>query len=156
MIDHKNRQSVDFNIKASWLTILKMYNALGADHDITHSTGFVLLNIDKHEGTPATKIAPLMGMESRSLSRMLKTMEQNGIVYRRQDEYDKRKVIICLTEKGCEQREIARKVVREFNGKVRQQITPDEIKIFLSVIRRITHIADDFRVHENETKKMNQ
>ncbi len=149
-MNNKNRQSVDFNIKASWLAISKMYNFLGSEHDITHSTGFVLLNIDQDNGTPATKIAPLMGMEARSLSRMLKNMEEDGIIYRRQDEYDKRKVIICLTEKGQKQREVARRVVREFNGKVRELVTPEEMQTFLSVIRRITDIAENFRIGEGE------
>jgi len=148
-----NRQSVDLNIKASWLAISKMYNALGSAHQITHSTGFVLLNIDQENGTPATKIAPLMGMESRSLSRMLKNMEENGIIYRKQDQKDKRKVMICLTEKGKKQREMARKVVREFNARVRQSVNNEELESFLRVIRCIAGIAEDFRLEDMEIEK---
>jgi len=148
-----NRQSVDLNIKASWLAISKMYNVLGSAHQITHSTGFVLLNIDQENGTPATKIAPLMGMESRSLSRMLKNMEENGIIYRKQDQKDKRKVMICLTEKGKKQREMARKVVREFNARVRQSVNNEELESFLRVIRCIAGIAEDFRLEDMEIEK---
>ncbi len=148
-----NRQSVDLNIKASWLAISKMYNVLGSAHQITHSTGFVLLNIDQENGTPATKIAPLMGMESRSLSRMLKNMEENGVIYRKQDQKDKRKVMICLTEKGKKQREMARKVVREFNARVRQSVNNEELESFLRVIRCIAGIAEDFRLEDMEIEK---
>jgi len=148
-----NRQSVDLNIKASWLAISKMYNALGVEHQITHSTGFVLLNIDQENGTPATKIAPLMGMESRSLSRMLKNMEENDIIYRKQDQKDKRKVMICLTEKGKKQREMARKVVREFNARVRQSVSNEELESFLRVIRCIAGIAENFRLEDLGVEK---
>jgi len=137
-----NRRSVDLNIKAAWLSIQKMYNVLGGGYDITHSTGFVLLNIDPKNGTPATKIAPLMGMEARSLSRMLKTMEEEQIIIRKHDEDDKRKVIICLTEKGRKKREISRQTVKDFNAKVRENISAEDLEIFLKVIQKITEIAD--------------
>ena len=141
-----NRRSVDFNIKAAWLSIQKMYNVLGENYDITHSTGFVLLNIDPKNGSPATKIAPLMGMEARSLSRMLKTMEEEEVIFRQQDDDDKRKVIICLTDKGKRKREIARQTVKEFNTKVRENITSEDLEVFLKVIRKITEIAETHKV----------
>ncbi len=142
---NQNRHSIDFNIKATWLAIQKMYNSLGANAHITHSNGFVLLNIDPESGTPATKIAPLMGMEARSLSRMLKTMEDENVIYRKDDNADKRKVIICLTEEGKRKREIAREVVRDFNAEIRQSIPTEQLSAFLETIRKIAEIADDYK-----------
>ena len=65
----KQEESVDYQIKATWHAISRMYNQQAIKYDITTSIGFVLLNIDSHEGTPATKIAPLMGLEARSLTK---------------------------------------------------------------------------------------
>ena len=75
----KKELTIDYNIKAAWHAIMRMYNQYGQDFDITASTGFVLLNIDSEQGTPATKIAPALGMESRSLTRMLKSLEEKGL-----------------------------------------------------------------------------
>ncbi len=144
-MNQNNRHSIDFNIKATWLAIQKMYNSLGAKDHITHSSGFVLLNIDPENGSPATKIAPLMGMEARSLSRMLKTMEDENVIYRKDDHSDKRKVIICLTEEGKRKREIARQVVRDFNAEIRQSIPPEQLSTFLETVRKIAEIADDYK-----------
>ena len=72
----KREETVDFNIKVTWHAISRMYNQYGDKFELTASTGFVLLNIDVEDGTPATKIAPLMGLEARSLTRMLKSMEE--------------------------------------------------------------------------------
>ena len=80
-----------------------MYNQEAVKYDITTSIGFVLLNIHE-DGTPATKIAPLLGLESRSLTRMLKTMEEKGFIHRQPDASDKRLVRIFLTDKGKEKR----------------------------------------------------
>ena len=86
--------------------------------DVQGSTGFVLLNIDIDEGTPATKIAPALGMEARSLTRMLKSLEEKGWIYREPDPKDGRSIRIFLTDLGKEKRELSRRAVREFNLQV--------------------------------------
>src|SRR4028118_846771 len=108
----KAKETVDYNIKAAWHAISRMYNIQAAKHDMTTAIGFVLLNIDMDKGTPATKIAPLLGLEARSLTRMLKTMEEKGYIYKVNNTKDKRGVNIRLTEIGKDKREVARQTVR--------------------------------------------
>ncbi|MEH0158185.1 MarR family transcriptional regulator [Limibacter armeniacum] len=139
----KRHLSVDFSIKATWLAISKMYNLLGSNYDITHSTGFVLLNIDKDHGTPATKIAPLMGMEARSLTRMLKTMEEKGFIERVADPGDRRKVIIKLTELGQRKREMSKQTVKVFLNRVYSVITQEELEVFFGVMDKIHDVIND-------------
>jgi MarR family transcriptional regulator, organic hydroperoxide resistance regulator len=141
-MQENKKKSLDFSVKATWLAISKMYNAVGSDFGITHSNGYVLLNIDKENGTPATKIAPLMGMEARSLSRMLKSMEDDGWIYRKLDKKDKRKVLICLTDIGREKREFARQAVKEFNRKVKEQLAPEQLATFFLVIDKIAEVVE--------------
>ncbi len=138
----KREETVDFNIKAAWHAISRMYNQEAIKHDITTSIGFVLLNIDMEEGIPATKIAPLMGLESRSLTRMLKNMEEKKLIYRSPDLHDKRSVRIFLTEKGKLKREVSRKSVLEFNNRVREEIPRAKLEIFFEVIGNINTIID--------------
>ena len=137
----KRNQTVCFNIKASWHAISRMYNEYGQDYGVSASVGYVLLNIDVN-GTPATKIGPLLGMESRSLSRMLKSLEENDLIYRKQDEKDKRLYKIFLTEKGREKREMAKKVVKKFNNAVREQVSDHKLEIFFEVIEKINSLID--------------
>ena len=116
----KREETVDYNIKTAWHAINRMYNQEAIKNEITTSIGFVLLNINSKEGTPATKIAPLIGLESRSLVRMLKSMEEKGLICRKADPSDKRLVRIFLTDKGKQKKEISRKTVMAFNEKVRR------------------------------------
>ncbi|MEQ9466871.1 MAG: MarR family transcriptional regulator [Ekhidna sp.] len=139
----KREETVDYNIKGLWHSISRMYNQFGSEYDITASTGFVLLNIDVENGTPATKIAPLLGMESRSLTRMLKAMEEKGWVYREKDPKDGRSVRIFLSEIGREKRELSRRAVREFNAKVRTLIETDRLNNFFTVLQEISAIVND-------------
>ena len=139
----KREETVDYNIKGLWHSISRMYNQFGAKYDITASTGFVLLNIDVEKGTPATKIAPLLGMESRSLTRMLKAMEEKEWVYREKDPTDGRSVRIFLSEMGKEKRELSRRAVREFNSKVRHLVPGEKLNDFFTVLQEISAIVDD-------------
>jgi len=126
----KPEDTVDYNVKVCWHAISRMYNTEAAQYGITTSVGFVLLNINPEEGTPATKIAPLLGLESRSLTRILKSTEEAGFIYREADKLDKRSVRIFLTKQGLEKKEIARQTVRHFNKKVQEQIPEEELRIF--------------------------
>lgn len=136
----KREETFDYNIKATWHAIARMYNAEAAQYNHTVSEGYILLNIDIDNGTPATKIAPLMGLEARSITRTLKNMEKEGFIYKVQDEKDRRFFRIFLTEKGKEAREVSRLAVRRFNTAVREILTEDQIKVFFDVIKKI-HFA---------------
>ncbi len=138
----KKEETVDYHIRAAWLAISRMYNQQALHFNATMSMGFVLLNIDVEHGTPATKIAPQMGLEPRSLTRLLRTLETKGAIYRKTDPADKRSVRICLSERGRQSREIAKAIVLRFNEIVREEIPEDKLHIFLDVIRQITGIVE--------------
>lgn len=123
-----------------------MYNQRAAKHDITMSIGFVLLNIDMVEGTPATKIAPLMGLEARSLTRMLKSMEEKGLIFRKADPSDKRSVRIYLTEEGKVKKEVSRVTVKAFNQAVMSTIPQEKINVFYEVVENINKIIEQNKI----------
>jgi len=145
----KPEETVDYNIKIAWHAISRMYNTQAAKADITTSIGFVLLNIDQQEGTPATKIAPLLGLETRSLTRILRSMEEKGLIYKQADLYDKRSVRIFLTDLGLEKKEISRQTVRHFNQKVREQVSQDELDVLFKVVGQITSMIEAKTVFED-------
>lgn len=137
----RREETVDHNIKSAWHAIARMYNQQASKYDVTTSIGFVLLNIHSEEGSPATKIAPLMGLEARSLTRMLKTMEEKKLIYRYPDPIDKRSVRIYLTDLGKRKKELSRASVLLFNNRVREVISENKLKVFFEVINEINQLA---------------
>ena len=146
----RREETVDYAIKAAWHAIARMYNQKAAKHDLTMSMGFVLLNIHS-EGTPATKIAPLMGLEARSLTRLLKTMEEKGLIYRETDTSDKRMVRIVLTKEGKRKKEKSRETVVRFNEAVRSQINANKLNTFFQVLQDIQKLVEKNNVYQNVT-----
>ena len=138
----KPEETVDYNIKVAWHAISRMYNTQAAQNDITTSIGFVLLNIDQEKGTPATKIAPLLGLETRSLTRILRSMEDKGLIYKQADSVDKRSVRIFLTPVGLDKKEISRQTVRHFNLKMREKIPQSQLDVFFKVAAQITGMIE--------------
>ena len=152
----KPEETVDYNIKVAWHAISRMYNTQAARHDITTSIGFVLLNIDQEAGTPATKIAPLLGLETRSLTRILRSMEDKGLIYKQADTVDKRSVRIFLTPLGLEKKEISRQTVRHFNLKIRDKISQTQLDTFFKVAAQITGMIESKVLFEGFALKLLQ
>jgi MarR family transcriptional regulator, organic hydroperoxide resistance regulator len=144
----RREETVDYNIKAAWHAIARMYNQQAGKFNLTMSMGFVLLNINPEEGTPATKIAPLMGLEARSLTRLLKSMEEKGFIYREADATDKRLVRIGLTKEGKKKREISKQTVLRFNDAVREQIEGEKLSVFFEVLQQINRMIDKNKIYE--------
>ena len=139
----KPEDTIDFNIRSTWHKIARMYNVQAAEHGVSMATGMVLLNIDLKEGTPSTSLGPKMGMESRSLTRTLKNLEDQKVIYRQADKHDKRKVRIFLTELGIEKREISKEKVIQFNTHLRNNLKEKDLTIFFKIMGEINELIDE-------------
>jgi DNA-binding MarR family transcriptional regulator len=116
---------------------------------ITQGIGYALINIGE-ECIPSTKIAPLMGMTSSSLSRMLKNMEDDGYIIRKQDENDKRIVMICLSKAGLKLKQKIEEVVLEFNSRLFRNLDIEQLRTF----ELVTNTIKEEAVKEIEKRKL--
>ena len=139
----KHTETVDSKLKSAWQIISRMYNAEAAQYGGSIAIGHFLLNIDSDEGAYASEIAPRLGMESTSLSRIIKALEEEKLIIRKADKEDKRKVKIILTQKGKENKELAKKVVRNFNTEIENKIGKNKIEEFLKTVNDIISLAEE-------------
>ena len=123
-------------LRSTWQLVSKMYNKEALKFESTMAMGFALLSIDA-EGTPSTNLGPKMGMEPTSLSRLLNTMEDRGLISRTKNPKDGRGVLIHLTPFGKVHRENSKAVVLDFNGKIDLQLTQEQVQHFFEVIECI-------------------
>ncbi len=142
MNDKKYKETVDSKLKTAWQLISRMYNAEAVKHGGTIAIGHFLLNIDSTEGAYASDIAPLLGTESTSLSRIIKTLEKEKLIIRKMDKNDKRKVKIVLTDKGKKNKELAKQIVRNFNALVEEKIGKKQLAVFFQITHHITELAE--------------
>jgi DNA-binding MarR family transcriptional regulator len=144
-------KTIDHQLRATWQAVAKMYNEQAVKHESTMATAFVLLSIDKQNGTPSTALGPLMGMEPTSLSRILKNMEDKGAITREKNPKDGRGVIIKLTDYGKTMREISKGHVIQFNECVREHVSTKDLEGFFKVTSTINKLISDREIfHRNK------
>lgn len=136
-------ENVDLILKQTWLAVSKMYSEMAQEHDSTAVQALTLLKIDPKEGTRSTNLGPKMAIEPTSLTRIIKLLEDNGYIYKEKTTSDKREVIIKLTQKGLNSRNMSKEVVVNFNKRVVEKIDPERLEIFKDVMNEIMKIAND-------------
>lgn len=148
MTKNLKEKTIDFYLRNNWLKISRIYNGIAKrDYGVSMSIGFILLSIDK-EGTPSTKLGPKMGLENTSLPRSLKWMEENNLIYKVPDKYDKRKVLIYVTEEGLNFRTKAKECVVSINQKLMSKFTPKEAEVLRLGLEKLDNIISEFDVNE--------
>ena len=125
---------IEHSLRYTWQSVSKMHNEEAKKYGGTLAHAQALLNLDPNQGIPSTSLGPKMGMESTSLSRTLKSMEQLNLINRVANPEDRRSVLIKLTEKGKDLRNLAKKNGLKFNKVVYENIGKEDIDTFLSVI----------------------
>ncbi len=145
-------KTLDYALRATWQAVSRMYNEEAAKFGGTMATGFVLLSMDKENGTPSTALGPRMGMEATSLTRTLKTMEDKGLIYREKNPFDGRGVLLYLTDYGKEKRELSKNTVIKFNETIKQHIPEEKLNHFMEVAEIIHELIQDKRIF-NQTEK---
>ena len=139
-----------YKVKYSWMSISRMYQTYVDYNQATLTEAYVLLALNDVNGKPSTQIAPLIGMEARSLTRVLKVMEDNGLLTRKNDSDDKRQVNIYLTKKGMQKRELAKKTISSFSRKIEEDIPEKDLNTFLRVLDKITELSEKNHFDNNE------
>lgn len=148
-----NEFTIDYHLRSTWLAVQKMYNEQASQFNSTMVMGFTLLSIDPKTGTPSTSLGPKMGIEPTSLSRTLKNLEERGLIARKPNPEDGRSVLIILTEEGLTMRDVSKEVVLKFNEALSENISGEEMKVFLKVIQKINSITSDKKIFNKKQKQ---
>jgi len=89
------------------------------------------------------------------LSRILKSMEEKGLIIRRPNPDDGRGVLIHLTPFGLEKREDSKDVVLRFNDVIKQNVNEGKLKNFFEVMETINNLITEKKIYRRNTKLNN-
>jgi len=144
--------TLDYQVRATLFSMMRMYNLLAQENKITQGVGYVLIVVPQN-GMPATKVAPALGMGSSSLSRLLKGMEKSGLIIKKVSEKDKRITNIYLTSKALKRRKNIKDTVIRFNKTIMTKISSDELAIYNKVSEIIRATAEE-EIENKQIKKV--
>jgi len=134
------QETIDYLLKVVWQNMSNTYNQIASGFGITQAIGYVLISIDR-EGTAVSQLAGMLGVKATSLSRILNTMEESGLIYREADSADKRSVKVFLTDFGREKRQLAKAVVRSFNEYLGNNLSVQEKTNLVASLQKLNQLT---------------
>ena len=91
------------------------------------------------EVMPST-IGKFTGMEKSSLTRMVDDLEKKGIVFRKTDPDDRRKVLVSLTEKGLRYYNYLNKITAEMADEILKFVDEQDVEEFVQSLETMVRI----------------
>ena len=89
-----------FSIYAAGHAFTRFYRPLLEPLGLTYPQYLVLLTLWETDGLPLKAIGQRLGLDSGTLTPLLKRMEESALVTRTRDKGDERQVIVTLTTEG--------------------------------------------------------
>ncbi|MEU3244729.1 MULTISPECIES: MarR family winged helix-turn-helix transcriptional regulator [unclassified Streptomyces] len=120
----------------------RILNAAEAE-DITLGQASVLTRLAGERGVTASELAAAEGVRHQSMTTTVASLAVLGLVERRPDPDDRRRLLIALTEEGYRRVDEGRQVRQEWlAGRLQERCTEEErrtVMAAMTVLERLTH-----------------
>lgn len=120
----------------------RILNAAEAE-DITLGQASVLTRLAGERGVTASELAAAEGVRHQSMTTTVASLAALGLVERRPDPDDRRRLLIALTEEGYRRVDEGRQVRQEWlAGRLQERCTEEErrtVMAAMTVLERLTH-----------------
>lgn len=97
----------------------------------------------KRKGMYVSELAGTLRVTSPAVSRMLRTLEQRGLIERTVDRDDRRTTYIVLTPVGETARRNAAHRMHDFTERVVEQMGERDMETFLALFHRLSDVMSD-------------
>jgi DNA-binding MarR family transcriptional regulator len=121
-------------IKNTWQKIARYYNRRLSAYGLSVPQALLLLELSLTAGVNPHFLSERLTLDSSSMTGLLSRMETAGLLERRADHDDRRKVQVFLTSKGAVLQKTIFSLVSEIDDRLSTKIPAEETAIF----RRVT------------------
>ena len=125
---------------------LKQYtaNQLRKNHINLTPEQFLTIDILWNQGAMSqTALAEAMQKDKNSVTKLVDALEAKGLVVRNRDKSDRRSNIVSPTEKAQQMKDSTKRFGVSMLDEVLENIDEDELRSFLSTLKKITDAMDD-------------
>jgi len=130
------RDQVCFALYSASRAVTGVYRPLLDELGLTYPQFLVLLALWERDGRTVSDIGAALRLDSGTLSPLLKRLESAGLVDRRRESGDERRVTVHLTEAGESLRERAKTVPARIAEAAR--LTPNQLRELRDVLITLT------------------
>ena len=117
--DHlKLDKQLCFPLYAASNLLAKVYRPLLEPLGLTYSQYLVMLVLWERDSVSVGDLGHCLYLDSGTLTPLLKRMENSGFINRRRDSNDERRVLVSLTTKGSEIKELAVNIPKKLSDQL--------------------------------------
>ena len=107
---------------------------------------FVLNYLKEHDGVVHPKeLSEKLAVSTARIARLLKHMEEQGLIVRFADANDSRQVVVQITEQGAAEIDHVRKKVLEYTARMLENLGADDAKEYIRIQEKICQSCSEIR-----------
>ncbi len=131
-------------LRSQIVQLLLKLRRVAEEHDILPAAQMQLLNSIDHLGEAAlpSRLGELLGQHSANIAATLKRLEESGLIMRRPDEADRRRVYVSLTDAGRECLLNSREGKARWLAHAMQTLSPAERELLHAAGPLLTKLAE--------------
>ena len=131
----KLKNQLCFPLYAASREILRKYTPLLKRVNLTYTQYIVMMVMWEQKKLTVGELGKLLYLDTGTLSPLLKTMEEKGLVTRSRDSADERVVTVAITPAGETLREQAADIPAEMGKCI--NVSPDEARVLYGILYKI-------------------
>lgn len=129
--------------------IRKFLNIYLDEYSLGEGQFGILYDVQKEEGISQEKLSTLRNVDKATITKAVKKLIDNGYIYRERDESDRRAYKLYCTPKGMSTKEFIEELIGKENQLLLQGNTPEEMAVFLKVIKTMKSNINEVIVKES-------
>ena len=106
-------------------------------HSLTAAEEPFFMSLQHHDGATQEELTALVCVDKAATARAVKSLEDKGILFRTQDEHDRRQNRVFLTEKGKGLTAAVNEELRRFNRLLTLDIDPERLELVYQTLLQI-------------------
>ncbi|WP_209331572.1 MarR family winged helix-turn-helix transcriptional regulator [Lunatimonas salinarum] len=136
----KLENQICFPLYAASRLIIKRYQPLLQELEVTYPQYLVLLLLWEKDGQKVTDLGECLLLETSTLTPLLKRLEQKGYIKRERSEQDERQVIISLTDTGKSAKQKALPIPHKLFQSIQQgQLDQEDLHNLKTILQAFIH-----------------
>jgi DNA-binding MarR family transcriptional regulator len=136
--NYKSHSSVGYLVKRCGVLIAAAAEKAFVGQPLSFTQWIVLINLRAHGGPlKSTQLSEKLGHDAGALTRVIDSLERQGLVTRERSQTDRRAVAIALTAAGLVEAENALHRVIDLQNELLEPFSSDEVETLTLLLQRL-------------------
>lgn len=141
LIPRLTRRSLTIALLRAREKLMSRFRPMLASHDITEQQWRVLRAINEEQEIDATDVAQRSCIMAPSLTRIVRHLEERGLIARRRDENDGRRAMLSITDEGVRLIADVAPESRRIYADIRNLFGEDRFELLLDLLEELNDLA---------------